>query len=185
MRSVLLCSPTVRNTFFEINMTTRRKVPKLTPEQIALHAGISKNAHLFSLDAAVRAMKAKEISVLIRDGEESCSTAQLREHIAFATNYVDNEAIMNTPFGRTRSLIETKSFLQELQDPKLTPRVPAAVREIARSLLRHYPSYAEIELAHKALPHLYGPVPPFSRAHGQTAITALGLDKIEDQNDRR
>ena len=63
-------------------------------------------------------------------------------------------------------------------DPKLAPRVPAAVREIARKLVRHYPSYSDVELAHKALPLFYGPVPPFSRSHGQTAITALGLDKI-------
>ena len=85
---------------------------------------------------------------------------------------------MTLPYERTRSLLETKSFLQELQDSKLTPRVPAAVREIARKLVRHYPSYSDVELAHKALPHLYGPVPPFSRSHGKTAITALGLDKI-------
>lgn len=73
---------------------------------------------------------------------------------------------MTIPYERTRALIETKSFLQELQDPKLTPRVPAAVREIARKLLLHYPSYADIELAHKALPMRYGPVPPFSRLVG-------------------
>ena len=85
---------------------------------------------------------------------------------------------MTTPYQRTRALLETKSFLQELQDPTLTPRVPAAVREIARKLVRHYPSYSDVELAHKALPLFYGPVPPFSRSHGQTAITALGLDKI-------
>jgi len=85
---------------------------------------------------------------------------------------------MTTPYERTRSLLETNLFLHELQDPKLTPRVPAAVREIARKLLRHYPGYADIELVHKALPLFYGPVPPFSRSHGQTAITALGLDKI-------
>ena len=85
---------------------------------------------------------------------------------------------MTIPYERTRAIIETRDFLHELQDPKLTPRVPASVREIARKLSRHYPQYAEIELAHKALPHLYGPVPPFSRAHAQTAITALGLDKI-------
>ena len=73
---------------------------------------------------------------------------------------------MTTPYERTRSLIETKQFLYELQDPKLTPRVPVAVREIARKLVRHYPSYSDVELAHKALPHLYGPVPPFSRLAG-------------------
>jgi hypothetical protein len=73
---------------------------------------------------------------------------------------------MTIPYERTRSLIETKSFLHELQDPKLTPRVPAIVREIARKLLRHYPGLLDIELAHTALPHLYGPVPPFSRLAG-------------------
>lgn len=85
---------------------------------------------------------------------------------------------MTIPFERTRALIETKSFLQELQDPKLTLRVPAAVREIARKLLRHYPGLADVELAHKALPDVYGPVPPFSRAYAKTAITELGLDKV-------
>lgn len=85
---------------------------------------------------------------------------------------------MTIPYERTRSLLETKQFLQELQNPTLTPRVPASVREHARALLRHYPSYSDVELVHKALPMFYGPVPPFSRAHGRTAITALGLDKI-------
>lgn len=73
---------------------------------------------------------------------------------------------MTIPFERTRALIETKRFLQELQKPELTPRVPATVREIARELLRHYPAYADVELVHLALPHLYGPVPPFSRLVG-------------------
>lgn len=70
---------------------------------------------------------------------------------------------MTIPYERTRALIETKQFLQELTDPSATPRVPKTVREAARKLLRHYPSYSDVELAHKALPHLYGPVPPFSR----------------------
>ena len=73
---------------------------------------------------------------------------------------------MTIPNERTRALIETKSFLQELQDPKLTPRVPAIVREIARKLLRHYPNDSKVELVHKALPMFYGPVPPFSRLVG-------------------
>lgn len=73
---------------------------------------------------------------------------------------------MTIPYERTRALIETNLFLHELQDPKRTPRVPAAVREIARKLLRHYPSYSDIELVHKALPMFYGPVPPFSRLVG-------------------
>lgn len=82
---------------------------------------------------------------------------------------------MTIPYERTRALVETKHFLQELQDPKLTPRVPAAVREIARKLLRHYPVYAEIEMVHKALPLFYGPVPLFSRAHGLSPTTLAAI----------
>jgi hypothetical protein len=69
---------------------------------------------------------------------------------------------MTTPFERTRSLIGTKELLERLQDPKETPRVPPWLREEARQLLRHYPTYSSIELAHKVLPHVYGPVPPLS-----------------------
>jgi hypothetical protein len=81
---------------------------------------------------------------------------------------------MTIPYERTRAILETRDFLKELQDPKLTPRVPSAIREIARKLARHYPRLAEIELAHKILPHLFGPVPPFSRlAGGEQTVAAI------------
>ena len=80
---------------------------------------------------------------------------------------------MTTPYERTRALIETKSFLQELQDSKLTPRVPAAVREIARKLVRHYPSYSEVELAYKALPVVYGPVPGLKMGKSVLRVTTV------------
>lgn len=73
---------------------------------------------------------------------------------------------MTIPFERTRSLIQTYELLKRLEDPAETPRVPRWLREEARTLLRHFPNYAAIEMAHKALPHLYGPVPPFSRLSG-------------------
>ena len=89
---------------------------------------------------------------------------------------------MTIPYERTRALIETKSFLLKLVDPKRLPRVPKSVRQHAEFLLRHYPSYDHIELAHKALPNYFGPVPPFKRLHAKTAITELGLDKLNEQN---
>ena len=89
---------------------------------------------------------------------------------------------MTIPFERTRALIETKSFLLKLVDTKRLPRVPKSVRQHAEYLLRHYPSYENIELAHKALPDYYGPVPPFQRMHAKTAITELGLDKLNVQD---
>ena len=79
---------------------------------------------------------------------------------------------MTIPFERTRALIETKLFLLELTDPKITPRVPRAIRGKAKSLLKHYPTYAEVEQAHKALPDTYGPVPPFSRLTGSPQTVA-------------
>lgn len=85
---------------------------------------------------------------------------------------------MTIPYERTRALVLAKEFLEAMMDPKQTPRVPSALRRRAKALLRHYPGLAEIEIVHKALPDWYGPVPPFSRAHAQTAITALGLDKF-------
>jgi hypothetical protein len=73
---------------------------------------------------------------------------------------------MTTPFERTRATIETYELLTRLQDPHETPRVPRWLRDEARTLLRHYPNYATIELAHKALPNTFGPAPPLSRLSG-------------------
>jgi hypothetical protein len=68
---------------------------------------------------------------------------------------------MTIPYERTRALVYTLRFLRELQDPQLTPRVPRWVRGHAKALERHYPTLADIELAHTASPEWYGPVKPF------------------------
>lgn len=89
---------------------------------------------------------------------------------------------MTIPYERTRAIVETKKLLEELAAPTPTPRDPAELQRIAVWLLRHYPTLLNIEAAHEALPELYGPVPPFSRAHAKTAITELGLDKLGPQD---
>ena len=89
---------------------------------------------------------------------------------------------MTIPFERTRALVECKRFLAELEDPARAPRDPGELRLIATWLLRHYPSLHDIDAAHSALPDLFGPVPPFSRARGKTAITELGLDELGPKN---
>ena len=83
---------------------------------------------------------------------------------------------MTTTYERTRALLETKQFLYELQDPKLMPRVPAAVWKLAGKLLQHYPSYADIELVHKKLPLIFGPSPPFAGAYVRTVETEMGQE---------
>ena len=89
--------------------------------------------------------------------------------------------LMTVPCERTRALIQTKEMLQRLLDPKETPRVPAWLRGHAAALLRHYPTYADIERAHKALPEVFGPVPPFSRLSG-SATTPAAIDGIKDSD---
>ena len=87
---------------------------------------------------------------------------------------------MTIPYERTRALIEAYELLRRLQDPQDTPRAPRWLREEARKLLRHYPTYATIELAHKALPHLFGPVPPFSRLTGSADVQGV-IDATKDK----
>ena len=86
---------------------------------------------------------------------------------------------MTVPFERTRALVQAKEFLAAMMDPKLTPRTPRWMRGRAKAILRHYPGLAEIEKAHKALPHEYGPVPPFSRLSGSVTTR----DVIDSTND--
>ena len=66
---------------------------------------------------------------------------------------------MTVPDERTRAIVETKRFLDTLVNPMATPRVPAAVRETAQWLLRHYPTALDLQCAHDALPDIFGPVP--------------------------
>ena len=64
---------------------------------------------------------------------------------------------MTIPAERTRAIIYTKLFLEQLLVPRLTPHVPDSVRIAARGLLRHYPGISELEIAHRALPDWFGP----------------------------
>lgn len=48
---------------------------------------------------------------------------------------------MTTPDERTRALVQTKQFLQWLQ---IQAAGPPDVREVARALLRHYPTLSHV-----------------------------------------
>jgi hypothetical protein len=43
------------------------------------------------------------------------------------------------PEEEARAIAETRTFLYDLLDPKQTPRVPKAIRQRARRVLKHYP----------------------------------------------
>lgn len=52
---------------------------------------------------------------------------------------------MTVPIERKNAVVHTEKFLLDLVNPKVTPRVPKAVREEARRLLRHYPSQFDMD----------------------------------------
>ena len=90
---------------------------------------------------------------------------------------------MTLPHQRTRALLKTIKFLESLADPGITPLVPEGVRFVAMDLLKDYPTLAEIELIHHALPALFDSViqrqpegmparRPGSLQEGQTALAA-------------
>lgn len=66
---------------------------------------------------------------------------------------------MTTPHERTRAVIETRAFLEELQDTSMHAELPEAIRLEARRLLRHYPSNSDMRLVGLILPlHFSEPV---------------------------
>jgi hypothetical protein len=77
------------------------------------------------------------------------------------------------PSERTRALIHTYELLRRLQDPQETPRMPRWLRGHAKALLRHYPDRSSLQLAHMALPHLFGPVP----------VRGVDVEGVDDQGD--
>ena len=54
---------------------------------------------------------------------------------------------MTLPDERYRAVLAAEQFLQDLMDSSKTPRVPAAIRQRARAVLRHYPSKFDMDRA--------------------------------------
>jgi hypothetical protein len=52
---------------------------------------------------------------------------------------------MTLPDERYHAVRNTEKFLQQLCDPRATPRVPRAIRDRARALLRHYPHEIDLD----------------------------------------
>jgi hypothetical protein len=62
---------------------------------------------------------------------------------------------MTLPDERARAVLNTQAFLRRLLDPKLTPRVPKAIREEAYRCLRHYPGAMSVRAAAKGAPTVF------------------------------
>ena len=59
---------------------------------------------------------------------------------------------MTLPDERYRAVVQTRQFLLRLL---ITPRIPKAVKEEARSCLRHYPSDWDMQCAAAASPEVF------------------------------
>lgn len=62
---------------------------------------------------------------------------------------------MTMPDERYRAVRNTEKFLLDLLNPKKTPRVPKRIREQAHSLLRHYPSKYDMDVAATMTPSVF------------------------------
>lgn len=94
---------------------------------------------------------------------------------------VNGKVEMNSPYLRTRALVQAKELLRALAEADASSDVPAALRAQAAGVLKHYPTLAEIQLAHEALPDLLGPAPPFSRLRGNPQTDAVLAASVQPQ----
>jgi len=62
---------------------------------------------------------------------------------------------MTLPDERYRAVKWARNFMFDLCDPKKTPGVPRAVRDQARSILRHYPNDWDMNRAADAVPEVF------------------------------
>jgi len=71
---------------------------------------------------------------------------------------------MTLPDERYAAIHNTERFLMNLCNPRLTPRVPRAVRQRAQALLKHYPSVWDLDrLAEKSPDVIIEKMEPLTR----------------------
>ena len=62
---------------------------------------------------------------------------------------------MTLPDERYRAVGQARRLLEELCDPRMTPRIPAGIRDRARGALRHYPSSYDMDRAAEGAPDVF------------------------------
>jgi hypothetical protein len=81
---------------------------------------------------------------------------------------------MTTPYERTKSVVETRQFLQMLASPDDTARHSRA-QSVATRLLRHYPLDIALDVSAAALPGIWA-APEHQRADSTAAPEYPRLD---------
>ena len=62
---------------------------------------------------------------------------------------------MTLPDERYRAVMQAKRLLEELCNPKLTPRVAGGIRDRARGALRHFPTQWDMKSVEQLAPHIF------------------------------
>ena len=68
---------------------------------------------------------------------------------------LSNTTPMTLPDERYRSILQARRLLEELCDPRLTPRISAGIRDRARGALRHYPSTYDMQRTARMAPDVF------------------------------
>jgi hypothetical protein len=79
---------------------------------------------------------------------------------------------MTLPDERYRAVVQTQKFLLEILN---TPRVPKAIKDRARSCLRHYPSDWDMQRAAEGAPDVF--------QEQMEAVTRLFKQYEQDKNE--
>ncbi|MDM0053818.1 BPSL0761 family protein [Variovorax sp. J22R115] len=64
---------------------------------------------------------------------------------------------MTTPYERTRAILHTREFLEELQSVQKSPDLPDTLRRRAKALARHYPESWHVHQMHAHMPAFFDP----------------------------
>jgi len=83
---------------------------------------------------------------------------------------------MTLPDERYRAVIQTEKFLKEILS---TPRVPKAIKDRARSCLRHYPVWYDMQRAAEGAPEVFQ-----ERMEDLHRFVAQGRAAAEQEDDR-
>jgi hypothetical protein len=78
---------------------------------------------------------------------------------------------MTLPIERTNAVLNAEKFLLKLCIPSLSPRVPKAIREEARRLLRHYPTQYNMRYIEESFEEIKDP-----RADALDELARLGQE---------
>lgn len=76
---------------------------------------------------------------------------------------------MTIPAERTKAVLQTREFLENLNRTSRTPGVPLEIRKQAHDLLRHYPLEGEMKIAASICPQYFG----YDRHFGMKELNPL------------